>query len=383
MIQLSNIKPNPNNPRVIKDEKFKKLVQSLKDFPKMMELRPIVVDENNVVQGGNMRLKALIELGYKEIHDTWIKQAKDFTENELNEFIIKDNVGFGEWDWGMLSNDWDMAQLTEWGLDIPDFVETMNEEEGEDNIPNSEQISIVGDLWELNNHRLLCGSSCNIGDIDNLMNGKKADLIFTDPPYDLQDEYSVFILSQAKEDCHVFIMNSDKLLIENIKNNQEYFRKMFFVDFRQARLVSNNQPMTRVDPIAEFLKGKGKFNNMRDGFSTLIECAKIHNNNAEQNHGFNQAKKVELPETFVLHYSKPNELVCDFFGGAGSTLIACEKNNRNCYLMEFDSKNVDIIVKRWVEYMVKNNKLYEVKLNGKKYDKNLFKSLETNNLVEN
>jgi ParB-like chromosome segregation protein Spo0J len=123
MIKLSKIKNNPNNPRLIKDDKFKKLCESIKALPKMMELRPIVVDENFVVQGGNMRLKALNELGYKEIPETWVKEAKDFSEDELKEFIIKDNVGFGEWDWDDLANNWDTEKLEEWGLDIPNFTE--------------------------------------------------------------------------------------------------------------------------------------------------------------------------------------------------------------------------------------------------------------------
>ncbi len=121
MIKLSKIKNNPNNPRLIKDDKFKKLCESIKALPKMMELRPIVVDENFVVQGGNMRLKALNELGYKEIPETWVKEAKNFSEDELKEFIIKDNVGFGEWDWDMLANEWDAIQLNDWGLDVPKF----------------------------------------------------------------------------------------------------------------------------------------------------------------------------------------------------------------------------------------------------------------------
>ena len=120
-MKLSQIKSNPNNPRIIKDEKFKKLCESIKALPKMMELRPIVVDDNFIVQGGNMRLKALNELGYKEIPDTWVKQAKDFNEDELKEFIIKDNVGFGEWDWNDLANSWDSEKLNDWGLEVPNF----------------------------------------------------------------------------------------------------------------------------------------------------------------------------------------------------------------------------------------------------------------------
>jgi len=119
-MKLSDIKPNPSNPRIIKDDKFKKLVQSLKDFPKMMALRPIVVDEQNVIQGGNMRFKALLELGYKDVPDEWVKQGKDLTEEQWREFVIKDNVSFGEMNWGMLQ-EWNLAILEEWGMDLPDF----------------------------------------------------------------------------------------------------------------------------------------------------------------------------------------------------------------------------------------------------------------------
>jgi len=115
---ITEIKPNPNNPRIIKDNKFKQLVKSIQDFPQMLELRPIVIDENNMVLGGNMRLKACIEAGLKDVP---VKQAKDLTEAQKKEFIIKDNVGFGEHNWDELANDWDINLLTEWGLDIPNF----------------------------------------------------------------------------------------------------------------------------------------------------------------------------------------------------------------------------------------------------------------------
>ncbi len=121
MIKLTTIKSNPNNPRVIRDEKFKKLVKSIEEFPKMMALRPMVVNEDMVVLGGNMRLKALKELGYKEVPDEWVKSAKDLTEDEIRRFIIADNVGFGEHDWEMLANEWNVEELSDWGLDIPGF----------------------------------------------------------------------------------------------------------------------------------------------------------------------------------------------------------------------------------------------------------------------
>jgi hypothetical protein len=118
MIKLNSIKSNPNNPRLIKDDKFAKLVNSIKEFPKMMALRPMVVNADNIVLGGNMRLKALKEAGYTEIPDEWVKKASDLTEEESRRFIIADNVGFGEHDWEMLANEWDSEELADWGLDV-------------------------------------------------------------------------------------------------------------------------------------------------------------------------------------------------------------------------------------------------------------------------
>jgi ParB-like chromosome segregation protein Spo0J len=115
-VKISEVKSNPKNPRLIKDDKFRKLVKSIQEFPQMLELRPIVVDENNIVLGGNMRLKACKEAGLKEVY---IVKAEGLTELQKDEFIVKDNVGFGEWDWDMLANEWDTELLDEWGLDLP------------------------------------------------------------------------------------------------------------------------------------------------------------------------------------------------------------------------------------------------------------------------
>lgn len=123
-MELNKLKFNKNNPRLIKDEKFKKLVNSIKEFPKMMSLRPIIYDNSTFeVLGGNMRLKALKKLGYKEIPDNWCKSANELTEDEKKRFVIEDNVGFGEWDYEILANDWIEDELKEWGLDIQCFAE--------------------------------------------------------------------------------------------------------------------------------------------------------------------------------------------------------------------------------------------------------------------
>jgi len=118
MVKISEVKNNPNNPRVIKDDKFEKLVRSIKEFPKMLEIRPIVVNDDMIVLGGNMRLKACKEAGLKEVP---IIKADDLTEDEQRQFIIKDNVSGGEWDWEILQNDWNLEELDEWGLDVIGF----------------------------------------------------------------------------------------------------------------------------------------------------------------------------------------------------------------------------------------------------------------------
>jgi ParB-like chromosome segregation protein Spo0J len=125
-MKLKEIKPNPNNPRVLRDDKFQKLKQSITEFPKMLSLRPMVIDENNVVLGGNMRLRALQELGFNDIDEAWVKRSSDLTEEEKKRFIIADNVSFGEWDWDTLANDWEVVDLEAWGLDIPQFNQDVN-----------------------------------------------------------------------------------------------------------------------------------------------------------------------------------------------------------------------------------------------------------------
>ena len=117
-VKIEKIKSNPNNPRIIKGNKFKKLVKSIKEFPEMLKLRPIVVNKEMIVLGGNMRLKACIDAGLKEL---WIAKAWELTPEQEQEFIIKDNSSFGEWDWDILANTWNTTKLKEWGLDTPKF----------------------------------------------------------------------------------------------------------------------------------------------------------------------------------------------------------------------------------------------------------------------
>jgi len=140
-MKVTDLKINPKNPRIIKDDRFKKLVKSIEEFPKMMKLRPIIIDGSNMILGGNQRYKAILELKFKDIPDEWVKRADELTEDEKRRFIIADNVEVGEHDWGMLLEDWDKQELEDWGVELPD-TETTDEVETENNYSKKIEIPI-------------------------------------------------------------------------------------------------------------------------------------------------------------------------------------------------------------------------------------------------
>ena len=186
-LNIKEIKLNEHNPRDITPEMFEKLKKSIQEFPQMLETRPLVIDENNVVLGGNMRLRALIDLGYEEIP---VQKVEGWSEEQKKEFVVKDNLSYGVWDWELLANSWDAEQLEEWGLEVPDW-ETKELEAEEDNyqVPDEIETDIqLGDLFQIGEHRLMCGDSTDSDQVAKLMNGEKADMAHNDPPYGMKKE---------------------------------------------------------------------------------------------------------------------------------------------------------------------------------------------------
>ena len=190
--QITGVKQNP---RDLTNDGFEKAVQSIRDFPEMLTARELVVvghENRYVVIGGNQRLRALKHLG----HTNALCKIVEWTTEQINEFIIKDNVEYGTWNFELLATDWDMIELQEWGLtELPEFnLENEDlEEQGlidEDEVPAVQIIPITkqGDLWIMGEHRLLCGDSTSIDDVEKLMDGEKADMVFTDPPYGMKKE---------------------------------------------------------------------------------------------------------------------------------------------------------------------------------------------------
>jgi site-specific DNA-methyltransferase (adenine-specific) len=358
-MNINEIKPNPSNPRIIKDDKFKKLVKSIQDFPQMLELRPIVIDENNIVLGGNMRLKACIEAGLKDVP---VKQAKELTEEQKKEFIVKDNVGYGEWDWDDLANNWDEQLLTEWGLDIPNFDATVLEAE-EDNfsVPDggSETDIFLGDLFEIGEHRLLCGDSTDTNNLDKLLQGKKPELLLTDPPYGIDyggmlkgkgdgkggaDKNGWKSYDAPDWDKSKPISGTLQYLCQ-ITENQIIWGGNYFTD---------DLPPTMGWLIWD--KGQRGFS-LADGemawtsFNNALrikEYARAKANREERNHP--TQKPIEIMSwcfEYADRHSKIEvKLVLDAYLGSGSTMVTSHQLNRICYGIEFDPKYCQVIVDR-------------------------------------
>lgn len=389
-MKLTNIKSNPNNPRIIKDEKFKKLCESIKALPKMMELRPIVVDENFIVQGGNMRLKALNELGYKDIPDTWVKQAKDFSEDELKEFIIKDNVGFGEWDWDDLANNWDVEKLEEWGLDIPDFaIANADASEDDFDVPlgGSETDIVLGDIFEIGKHKLLCGSSTETDNWGKIFGSEYADMVVTDPPYNVaytgktKDALTIQNDSMKDGDFYQFLYDFYTALGSYTKAGGSWY--VWHADseganFRKAMAdsgimvkqcliwVKNSMVMGRQDyqwkhePCLYGWKEGASHSWYSDRKQTTILEFQRPSRNAEHP----TMKPVELIAYQITNSSKTGDLVADGFLGSGTTMVAAHQLNRKCYGMELDPKYCQVIIDR----MLKLDPSLEIKRNGLPYE---------------
>jgi len=340
MIKLTTIKSNPNNPRVIRDEKFKKLVKSIDEFPKMMALRPMVVNEDMVVLGGNMRLKALKELGYKEVPNDWIKSAKDLTDDEIKRFIIADNVGFGEHDWEMLANEWDVEELSEWGLDIPGFeiAEELEAKEDDFEVPDEITTDIVlGDLIEIGEHRLLCGDSTDIEKVELLIKEDKCNLL-TDPPYGIKANKQT--LGSGKKQFHRG---------EDWDNEvPDFFYILALID--KAIIWGGNYFTNRLDVTNDWLcwykKNDGlSFSEFELAWSNIGKNCRLfsHHWGGEQKM-HPTMKPIKVMEWCISFLDeKP---ILDIFSGSGSTMAAAHQLKRKCYGMELDPKYCQVIVDR-------------------------------------
>jgi DNA modification methylase len=388
IVKISQVKSNPKNPRIIKDDKFKKLVKSIQEFPDMLNKRPLVVftdtDNKFVVLGGNMRLKACKEIGLKEIP---IIVADEWTEEQKHEFLIKDNVGFGEWDWDSLANEWDVDKLEEWGLDLPVDLSVQEELEAEEDnyeIPNEINTDIVlGDLFEIGEHRLLCGDSTDSDTVAKLMNGEKADMVFTDPPYRVsfqgqrisnttkdgivihghkgantkheeiendslsEDDFKDFmagVLSNLfmfnKGAWYICFAYSELHLLLNSLIDAGYKWKNIIIWMKNQAALSNMDYKSRYEPIIYGQPGSC-FYGERYKQEDIWEFQRTLKNDLHPT-----MKPIPLIENALNNSSEEGMSILDLFLGSGSTMVASHQLKRKCYGMELDPKYCQVIIDR-------------------------------------
>ena len=389
---ITEIKANPKNPRIIKDDKFAKLVKSIKEFPQMLEKRPLVcftdTDKKFVVLGGNMRLKAAKEVGLKELP---ILLADDWTEEQKAQFLIKDNVGFGEWDWDDLANNWDAQELTDWGLDIPNFdVNNLEAEEDDFAVPEGgvETDIVLGDLFEIGEHRLLCGDSTCSDTVAKLMNGNKADMVFTDPPYNANyksrgaDETlrkGIKNDNMSDDDFEDFIKGFIGTTLLSIKDGASLYFCCNWKDSYPRFYFNLQEAGVNISANIVWNKGSGGmgWQDYRYQYEFIIYGFKkgaAHkwyagrgetdiwdfNRDGRTEYKHPTQKPIQLSSKAITNSSKTDDLCLDLFLGSGSTMVASHQLKRKCYGMELDPKYCQVIVDR----MQKLDPTLTIKKNG-------------------
>ena len=398
-IDISKVKANegqieglPANPRLIKDDKFKKLLKSVQDLPEMTEARELLVyphEGEYIVIGGNMRLRAYQELGWKEVPCCILPDG--IAADKLREIVIQDNNPFGETDWDMIANEWDVEELKDWGVELPENWNVSSDDEqkeakeddfSDEDAEKAEPRVKLGEIWQLGEHRLMCGDSTDAASVALLMDGNKADMVFTDPPYgvaigdknktlnevakggrnseniandniSVDDLYPILVKAMTNcrencKDCACYYVTSPQggelgLMMMMMKDAGLPVRHMLIWEknsatFSLGRLDYDYQH----EPI--FYTWTKSHKNYRNGeFRTTIwkydkprKCD-LHPT----------MKPVELVANCMLDASVEGDIVLDMFGGSGTTIIAAERLGRKARLMELDPHYCDVIIARW------------------------------------
>jgi DNA modification methylase len=340
-----------------------------------------------IVLGGNMRLKACLEAGLKEV---WIDVA-EWSEEQKQEFIIKDNVGFGEWDWELLANEWEPDLLDKWGLDLPDMFEEEPEAEEDDyQEPDDLKVDVVrGDLIEIGHHRLLCGDSTQTDEWAKVMQDQLCDLVVTDPPYNVdytgktKDALKIDNDKMDNKDFYQFLLDFYTALGSYTKPGGGWYvwhadseGANFRLAMKESGLlvkqcliwVKNAQVMGRQDyhwkhePCLYGWKEGAAHNWYADRKQTTV----LEFNRPSRNGEHPTMKPVELISYQIKNSSKKNDIVADAFLGSGTTMVAAQQLNRVCYGMELDPKYCQVIIDR----MTKLDPTLEIKINGQPYGQN-------------
>jgi len=358
------------NPRQLTKDQYKDLKDSITRFGLV---DPMIVNTHkqrkNILVGGHQRVRVAKDLGFEEVPCVEVKLTLD-KEKELN---IRLNKNTGEWDYDALANYFDVGELTEWGFTEDDLQFWADEPtEGlidDDEVPEVEEaITQSGDMWMLGDHKVLCGDATKKEDVERLMDGQKADMVFTDPPYNVNYEYESYddnktdevyldfveqfyygIKNNIKVGGVVYVMSGDKYLIDLGILFKKHFRfSQILLWIKDNPTLGNSDYQYNYEAILYGwdLNGTHKYY----GDSVVPAANYVERDRGAVKTIHKAQRPIKLVCDYVQNSSKSNQMILDLFLGSGSTLIACEKTNRKCYGMEIDPHYCDVIVKRWEEY---------------------------------
>ena len=349
--KINALIPYDKNPRRLTEEQAAQLTRSLEKF-NLVEIPAVNTD--GVIIAGHQRLAIMKALGRgAEVVDVRVPSRK-LTEAELKEYNIRSNFNTGEWNFEMLTANFDQDMLKDVGFDLSSFPEPeVGAVDGQDDVPEMRKTKIkVGDMFALGEHRLLCGDSTRAEDVAILMGGKKADMIFTDPPYGIGFEYKSHDDKSNKENAELVskvfsLIKCGKVWtcgLNNLARDISRFGKTYVaVWYKKFALAGSGiggasiwEPILILDPKAKKLKNN-VFEIMTDREPGLLE-----------KHGC--PKPVKLFEDLLLALSVKKDLIYEPFGGSGTTLIACEKTGRKCRMIEIEPSYCQVIIDRWEEF---------------------------------
>ena len=410
---IAELKELPGNPRTIKKDQFEKLKQSIKDNADYFEARPIILSDRTgelVILAGNQRFKAAKAIGLKEVPTILLP---NLTEEREKEIIIRDNVENGDWDWDELANSWDASLLDNWGVDLPTDLKPqleIIEDEAPEPETDKPAKSKLGEIYQLGDHRLMVGDSTKAEQVAELMAGEKADLLVTDPPYNVAygQEGTVHerrgtareIMNDKFDDnahFQMFLEDAFSAADQSMKPGAAYY--IWHADlngnpFRSA-LETVNWPLREVliwaknsftlgrqdyqwqhEPclygwkpgaahyfvdirnMATIFDGqqnpdemtKAELANEVKQFRAIAPLTVVREDKPQKSEEHPTMKPVRLIAKLIGNSSRERERVLDIFGGSGTTMIACEQLNRICYMMELDPHYADVIIERWEKF---------------------------------
>jgi DNA modification methylase len=389
--KLSELTPAPYNPRQSTAKQEKQLKASLEKFG---VVEPIIFNkQTGYIVGGHFRVRELKKLGYKEIECVIV----DLSEEDEKELNIRLNANTGEWDWDMLANEWDAVELEEWGLEVPNFEaeeQILEAEEDDYEVPDGgiETDIVIGDLFEIGPHRLLCGDSTDSDQVAKLMNGEKADIAFTSPPYntkenaklsphqsngtkynsysdDLEDDEYLKLLTDFTNNTLLFsdysfvniqsLSGNKTTLIDYLYNLKSIYADTLIWNKQNAQpAMANNVLNSQFEYIHVFSHKANRAIGTKQFRGTLSNVIDISKQSANKVKEHNATFPIDFASFFISNFCENS--IIDLFCGSGTTMVAAHQLKRKCYGMELDPKYCQVIIDR----MKKLDPTLTIKRNG-------------------